>query len=257
MLVDTTHHDAVTTLRLNRTEKLNAFNRELLLDLLAALEAARDRSETRVVILAANGRAFSAGADLAELQDHGPLEVREALLDTWVRVFSTIETMDEPVIAAVHGHAIAGGTELLLACDLIVAADDAVLGLVEARVGVIPGAGACIRLPRWIGRAAAKELLMTGDMIDAAEAHRLGLVNRVVARERLDEAAGELAATLASRSPLALAATKRAVNIGAEMDLEHGIAYTLQEFALLFAGHDQKEGMAAFLEKREPRFDGR
>ena len=175
MLVETTHDDAITTLRLNRTDKLNAFSGELLLELHAGLEAARERPETRVVIIAANGRAFSTGADLSEIQDHGPLQVRDRLKDTWMRLFSTIETMDEPVIAAVHGHAIAGGTELLLACDLVVVADDAVLGLVEARVGVLPGAGACVRLPRWIGRAAAKELLMTGDMIDAAEAHRLGL----------------------------------------------------------------------------------
>ena len=257
MLVETTHDDAITTLRLNRTDKLNAFSGELLLELHAGLEAARERPETRVVIIAANGRAFSTGADLSEIQDHGPLQVRDRLKDTWMRLFSTIETMDEPVIAAVHGHAIAGGTELLLACDLVVVADDAVLGLVEARVGVLPGAGACVRLPRWIGRAAAKELLMTGDMIDAAEAHRLGLVNRVVAPAELDDSARGLASTLASRSPLALAATKRAVNIGAEMDIERGIAYVLQEFALLFAGSDQKEGMAAFLERREPEFDGR
>jgi enoyl-CoA hydratase/carnithine racemase len=257
MLVETTHDDAITTLRLNRTDKLNAFSGELLLELHAGLEAARERPETRVVIIAANGRAFSTGADLSEIQDHGPLQARDRLKDTWMRLFSTIETMDEPVIAAVHGHAIAGGTELLLACDLVVAAEDAVLGLVEARVGVLPGAGACVRLPRWIGRAAAKELLMTGDMIDAAEAHRLGLVNRVVAPAELDDSARGLASTLASRSPLALAATKRAVNIGAEMDIERGIAYVLQEFALLFAGSDQKEGMAAFLERREPEFDGR
>ena len=256
MLVEITHDDAVTTFRLNRIDKLNAFNRGLLLALLDALEEARSRLETRVVVIAANGRAFSTGADLAELQDGAPLEVRQFLLDTWMRVFSTIESMDEPVVAAVHGHAIAGGSELLLACDLIVAADDAVLGLVEARVGVIPGAGACIRLPRWIGRAAAKELLMTGDTIDAAEAYRLGLVNKVVPRDELDDSARELAETLAARSPLVLGAVKRAVNVGAETDIDRGIDYTLQEFALLFSSNDQKEGMKAFLEKREPQFDG-
>ena len=256
MLIETIHDDAITTLRLNRAEKLNAFNREMLGELEAALEEAASRRETRVVVLAANGRAFSTGADLRELRDYGPLEVRQANLETWMAVFSAMEGMDEPLVAAVHGHAIAGGTELLLACDLVVAAEDAKLGLAEAKVGVIPGAGACIRLPRWIGRAAAKELLMTGESIDAREAHRLGLVNRVVPRERLDEEAQALARTLAARSPLALAAVKRAVNVGAEMDIERGMAYALQEFALLFAGADQKEGMSAFLEKREPSFGG-
>jgi enoyl-CoA hydratase/carnithine racemase len=161
-----------------------------------------------------------------------------------------------PVVASIRGHAIAGGTELLLACDLVVASRTARLGLVEARVGVIPGAGACIRLPRWIGRAGAKELLMLGNPIDAAEGHRLGLVNRLVDDADLEDATRALAAELASRSPLALGAAKRAVNVGSELDQRSGIAYALQEFALLFAGPDQEEGMSAFLEKRRPEFRG-
>jgi enoyl-CoA hydratase/carnithine racemase len=251
-----THDGAVSTIRFQRPERANAFDRGMLEALADALHGARERAQTRVVVLRGDERAFSTGADLAEYVGLGPLDVRRVNLETWMRVFALIEGMDEPVIAAVRGYAIAGGTELVLACDLVVAAEDAVFGLSEARVGVLPGAGAAVRLPRWVGRAAAKELLMTGDPIDAREAHRLGLVNRLVPVDRLDEATAELAATLAARSPLALAAAKRAVNVGAEMPLQHGVAYVLQEFALLFAGADQREGMSAFLEKRPPSFPG-
>jgi len=161
------------------------------------------------------------------------------------------------VIAQVHGYAIAGGTETTLCCDLVIASDDAKLGLAEIKVGVIPGAGACVRLTRWVGRAQAKEILMTGDMIPAEEAKRLGLVNRVVPRETLEEETMTLARQIASRSPLAIAAAKRAVNVGSELDLEKGIEYVLREFALLFATEDKVEGMTAFLEKREANFKGR
>jgi enoyl-CoA hydratase/carnithine racemase len=131
------------------------------------------------------------------------------------------------------------------------------LGLAEIRVGVMPGAGAVTRLTRWVGRAVAKEILMTGDPITGVEAHRIGLVNRVVPADRVLDEARALADLLASRSPLALGAVKRAVNVGGEMTLDQGMAYTLQEFALLFDSHDQEEGMTAFLEKLPPRFLGR
>lgn len=255
-LIERTDHGAVTTLTFNRPEKLNSFNGEMLTELDTELRAAHDRPETRVIVLAGSGRAFSTGADLNEYAGRGPLEARRANEDTWMRLFRTIEALDEPVIASVNGYALAGGTELLLACDLVVASETATFGLTESRVGVIPGAGACIRLTRWVGRAAAKEILMTGDPFSAQDAHRLGLVNRLAPAEQLEAVTQELAQTLASRSPLALAAAKRAVNIGAEMDSERGMQYVLQEFALLFAGRDQEEGMRAFLEKRPPEFTG-
>jgi enoyl-CoA hydratase/carnithine racemase len=224
----------------------------------AAARAIRDaRSDgVRVIVLIGQGADFSAGADLNQFRHYSPLEVRDVNLETWIDLFEAIEDCPLPVVAAVRGWCIAGGTELILACDLVVASRTARFGLTEARVGVIPGAGACVRLPRWIGRAAAKEILMLGDPIEADEAWRLGLVNRLVDEDQLESAARELADRLTSRSPLAIAAAKRAVNVGAEMEQRIGIRYVLQEFALLFAGADQQEGMSAFLEKRQPRYQG-
>lgn len=249
------HDGPIGIITFDRADKLNSFTGQMLRDLQAILRSF-EVDGVRVCILRGSGRAFSTGADLAELVTKGPFEVLESNRD-WIEFFALIERVPFPVIAQVHGYAIAGGTELTLACDLVIASADAKLGLAEIKVGVIPGAGACVRLTRWVGRAQAKEILMTGDMIPAEEARRLGLVNRVVPRDELEAATMALARQLASRSPLALAAAKRAVNIGGELDLEKGIEYVLREFALLFGSEDKVEGMSAFLEKREPNFKGR
>jgi enoyl-CoA hydratase/carnithine racemase len=181
----------------------------------------------------------------------------ERVTRRWIRMFELVESIPQPVVASVHGHAIAGGTELTLACDFVVAGESARFGLTESRVGVVPGAGACVRLTRWVGRAAAKEILMLGDPLSAAEAHRVGLVTRLVPDEQLLAETASLAGTLAARSPLALAAAKRAVNFASELELRAGIEQVLADFTALFDADDQKEGMAAFLEKRPPRFTGR
>lgn len=246
----------VAVIEFDRADKLNAFTTQMLRDVTAILRGFEAAGNVRVCILRGSGRAFSTGADLAELVHAGPFDVLQSNRD-WIAMYNAIETVPFPVIAQVHGYAIAGGTETTLACDLVVASDDAQLGLAEIKVGVIPGAGACVRLTRWVGRAQAKEILMTGDMIPAEEAKRLGLVNRVVPREQLEEETMALARQIASRSPLAIAAAKRAVNVGSELDLEKGIEYVLREFALLFATEDKLEGMSAFLEKREANFKGR
>ena len=248
--------DGIRTVSFDRPERRNALDAGMLAALTGAVTEAGARDDVRAVVIRGAGADFSAGADLNVYRDYGPLEVRRANLETWMAAFDAIEAAPVPVVASVRGYAIAGGPELLLACDLVVASETAKLGLVEARVGVIPGAGACIRLPRWVGRAAAKELLMLGTIIDAPEAHRLGLVNRLVPDDELDAATRTLAEELAARSPLALGAVKRAVNVGAELDQRSGMLYALQEFALLFAGADQEEGMSAFLDKRPPRFTG-
>jgi enoyl-CoA hydratase/carnithine racemase len=247
----------VRTITFDRPEKRNAFDEPMLAEIHDALVEAGRSPELRVVILTGDERAFSTGADLRDYATFDALGARESNLRSWMRTLGAIEALDKPVIAAVRGAAVAGGTETILACDLVVAAEDAMLGLAEMRVGVMPGAGAVTRLTRWVGRAIAKEILMTGDPITGIEAHRIGLVNRVVPAERVLGEARSLAEVLASRSPLALGAVKRAVNLGGEMTLEQGMAYTLQEFALLFDSHDQEEGMTAFLEKRPPRFLGR
>jgi enoyl-CoA hydratase/carnithine racemase len=247
----------VRTITFNRPEKRNAFDEAMLAEIHDAVVEAGRTPELRVVVLAGDERAFSTGADLREYSTFDALGARQANLRSWMRTLGAIEALDKPVIAAVRGAAVAGGTETILACDLVVAAEDAMLGLAEMRVGVMPGAGAVTRLTRWVGRAVAKEILMTGDPITGVEAHRIGLVNRVVPADRVLDEARALADLLASRSPLALGAVKRAVNVGGEMTLDQGMAYTLQEFALLFDSHDQEEGMTAFLEKRPPRFLGR
>lgn len=246
----------VATVTFNRPAQHNAFDRPLLHELEAVLAGLADSAEVRVVVLTGAGeRAFSAGADLVDLVDVDAGTVRD-YNRIWISLLRTMERLPQPVIASVRGHAVAGGTELTLACDLVIAADDAVFGLTEIRVGVIPGAGACVRLPRWVGRAAAKELLMLGDPVPAAEALRMGLVNRVVAAADLGAETNKLALRLASRPAQALAAVKRAVNVGGEMDLDRGIDYVLMEFAFLFTTWDQREGMQAFLEKRPPAFRG-
>lgn len=247
--------DGVRTITFNRPEMHNSFDAAMVEEITATVLATGADPSARVVVLSGEGRSFSSGADLNEMlgQDGESVQV---VTRGWIAMFEAIETIPQPVVASVHGHAIAGGTELSLACDFVVAGQSATFGLTESRVGVIPGAGACVRLTRWVGRAAAKEILMVGDPLPAAEAYRMGLISRLVPDGEVDEATESLARTLAARSPLALAAAKRAVNVGAELELREGIEYVLGEFAALFDGADQKEGMAAFLEKRPPRFTG-
>ncbi|MBI5905581.1 MAG: enoyl-CoA hydratase/isomerase family protein [Deltaproteobacteria bacterium] len=241
----------------NRPKVLNAFNTAMLRDCIRALEHCRDTEDIRVVVFRGAGeKAFSAGADISEIQGNDPLRQRKYNL-LWIEFFRLVETIRKPMIASVHGYAPGGGTELTLCCDIVIASDDARFALAEINIGVIPGAGATIRLPRWVGKAKAMEILMTGDFLDSAEAHRIGLINRVVPRQQLADATLAMARKIAQKSPLALAAAKAAVNVGAEMDRDRGIDYALCEFLLLFASEDQKEGMRAFIEKRVPNFTGR
>lgn len=247
----------VAIITFNRPKVLNAFNTEMLGECIRAMEFCRDSGDVRVVVFRGAGeKAFSAGADISEIQGNDPFRQRAYNL-LWIEFFRLIENIRKPMIASVHGYAPGGGTELSLCCDIVIASDDAKLALAEINIGVIPGAGATIRLPRWVGKAKAMEILMTGDFIDASEAHRIGLVNRVVPGGELAEATLTLARKIARKSPLALAAVKAAVNTGAEMDRDRGIDYALCEFLLLFASEDQKEGMRAFIEKRTPEFTGK
>lgn len=248
--------DGIAFITFNRPHVLNAFNTALLREGISALEECAGNGDVRVVVFRGAGeKAFSAGADISEIQGNDPFR-QIAYNRLWIRFFHLIENIRKPMIASVHGFAPGGGTELSVCCDMVIASDDAKFALAEIKIGVIPGAGATVRLPRWVGKAKAMEMLMTGDFVDAHEAHRIGLINKVVPRAELAAATEELAAKLASRSPLALAAAKAAVMVGAEMDRDRGIEYALDEFALLFASEDQKEGMKAFLEKRPPVFRG-
>lgn len=248
--------DRIAFITFNRPKVLNSFNTHMLNECIDALKRCRDDKEVRVVVFKGAGeKAFSAGADIAEIQDNGPFE-QLVYNRLWIDMFYMIENIRKPMIASVHGYAPGGGTELSLCCDMVIAAENAKFALAEIKIGVIPGAGATVRLPRWVGKAKAMEILMTGEFIPAQEAHRIGLINHVVPTDQLETFTREFADKVASMSPLALAAAKASINIGAEMDRDRGIEYALQEFLLLFASKDQKEGMKAFVEKRRPVFTG-
>jgi enoyl-CoA hydratase len=245
----------VALVTLDRPQALNALSSGLMAELVAALEALDVDDGVRAIVLTGAGdRAFAAGADIGEMADASP----ESLADgggfgRW----DELRAIRRPVIAAVRGFALGGGCELAMACDLIVAGDDARFGQPEIRLGVMPGAGGTQRLTRAIGKARAMELILTGRSIDAREAERLGLVTRVVPAEATLESALALAAEIAALPPVAVAAAKKAVNEAFESSLTDGLADERQAFFDLFATEDQKEGMAAFVEKRAPEWRGR
>jgi enoyl-CoA hydratase/carnithine racemase len=255
ILFEKTEQIAIVTL--NRPKVHNAINTHVLRDLIDCFDTMELDDEVRVVILkGAGGKAFCAGADIDEIKDNGPVEQRPYQY-LWMKWFRQIETIRKPVIASIEGWAPGGGTEISVCCDFVLAADDAKFGLAEVKIGVMPGAGATVRLTRWVGKAKAMEILMTGDFVSAEEAARIGLATRVVPKAELWDETMKLAKTLCDRPPLSLAAAKMAVNVGGEMDLYKGIDFALEEFLLLFASEDQKEGMRAFIEKRKPVWKGR
>ena len=249
--------DATAHITLNRPKKLNAMNALCIGEMRAALADARADDAVRVVIISGAGeRAFTAGADITELTAKSSEEMR-TYNRQWLALFDDIESLPKPVIASVHGYATGGGTEMSLTCDFVLCADDSRFGLSEINIGVIPGAGAAVRLTRWMGRLKAKEILMLGEFVSGPEAVACGLANRSVPRGELARLSAEWAAKLAKKPPLALAAAKSCVNVGAEAALPVALEFELREFLLLFESEDQKEGMSAFLEKREANFTGR
>jgi enoyl-CoA hydratase len=247
---------ATATVTVNRPKALNALNRETLLDLQRAFVKLEQDATVKVIILTGAGeKAFVAGADIAQMQAMNVLEGR-AFAQFGQQVFKAIENSSKPVIAAVNGFALGGGCELAMACDIRLAAENAKFGQPEVNLGVIPGFAGTQRLARLIGKGRAKELIFTGDMIDAQEACRLGLVNKVLPQEQLIEAAQKMAQKIASKGPIAVSLSKEAINNGLEMDLDKAVAYEAELFGLCFATADKKEGMLAFLEKRTAEFKG-
>lgn len=248
--------DRITTITVNRPDKLNALNDATMLELERAVDEFRGDPASSGAIITGAGRAFIAGADISELRAKSAIEVH-ALARRGQAVFGRIETSPKPVIAAVNGFALGGGCELAMACHVRVASDAAKFGQPEVKLGVIPGYGGTQRLTRLIGRGRALQLLLTGEMIDAAEAYRLGLVNRVVpSGESVVDAARALLRTMLANAPLALAHCIEVVNRGADASLEDALALEAAAFALLGASGDMREGTAAFLEKRPPAFKG-
>lgn len=247
--------DSVALIRLNRPEALNALNTALITELGQALADADRNDKIRCVVLTGSEKAFAAGADIKEMAGRNYMDVY--LSDFITRKWGRVATARKPVIAAVAGYALGGGCELAMMCDFILAADTAKFGQPEITIGTIPGAGGTQRLTRFVGKSKAMEMVLTGRTIDAAEAERCGLVSRVVpAADLLDEAM-KVAARIASLSRPVVMMAKESVNRSYETTLEEGIRFERRLFHSTFATEDQKEGMAAFAEKREANFKNR
>lgn len=257
MPVDVARHDAVAVITLNRPEVLNALSVEMLEQFDAALdEVEADAALRAVVITGAGEKAFCAGADIGHMRDASALEAR-AFARQGHHLTGRIEAFPRPVIAAVNGFALGGGCELALACDIRLASERARFGLPEVKLGILPGWGGTQRLARATSPGFAKELIFTGRFVDADEAARSGLANRVLPAGELMDAAMDLAGEIAERPAWAVSAAKEVVNLALEGDLPGHLARELDAFALAFTTEDQREGMAAFFEKRPPRFTGR
>jgi len=247
--------DRIATLTVNRPDKLNALNDATIAELGNAIDQIRVDDSVGGVILTGAGRAFIAGADISELSGQTPV-LGKARARAGQDVFRRFETCPKPVIAAVNGFALGGGCELAMACHIRIASDAAKFGQPESKLGILPGYGGSQRLPRLVGKGRAMQLLLTGEMIDAAEACRIGLVNRVVpAADLLDVARAMLAAILA-QGPLAVALCIEAVDRGYDLPLDDAMALEASYFGLLSASADKAEGMRAFLEKRPATFTG-
>ena len=249
--------DAVATITVNRPEKLNALDATVIAELGDAASRLREEPDIRGAILTGAGpKAFVAGADIGEIAGQGPVDGKRRSLEGQ-RVFRTIEQCGKPVIAAVNGFALGGGCELAMACHLRVAADGARFGQPEVKLGIGPGYGGTVRLPRLVGRGRALELLLTGAMIDAQEAWRIGLVNRVVPAQRLLAESEGLLRAILENGPLAIRACLEAVDAGLDMDLDAALLLEANLFGLLSGTADMREGTAAFVEKRKAAFVGR
>ena len=247
----------VAVLTINRPDKLNALNQTVLAELLQALsEVACDDAVGAIVLTGAGAKSFVAGADIGAMSRMTTPQA-QAFADLGHGLGDALANCPKPVVAAVNGFALGGGTELAVACDAIYAADNAKFGQPEVKLGVIPGFGGTQRLARLVGLQKAKELVFTGDTIDAQEALRIGLVCAVFPAAELLGKAKDLGRRMAAAGPLAVAQAKRAMNHGYDLSLPAALELEKQAFAMLFGTDDQKEGMAAFLEKRKPAFQGK
>lgn len=254
LIVEKAFKSHIALIQLNRPKELNALNLELMQELKQALIELDNNPEVRVIIITGNERAFAAGADIKQMANKNAIDM------LYIDQFSTwdqIRKTSKPIIAAVSGFALGGGCELAMLCDMIVASETAKFGQPEIKIGVMPGAGGTQRLTRAVGKAKAMEMVLTGDMIDAEEAYRLGLVNKVVPVEIYLSEAVKLAQRVADKSPVSVRLAKESVNKAHDMHLQEALYFERKNFYMCFASDDQKEGMAAFVEKRAPEFKGK
>ena len=249
-----TKDNNVGVLQLNRPNVLNALTFGLMSELVNGLEELDKDEEVRVIILTGSGRAFAAGADLAEMSQLTPVDL---MLGRRFELWDRIRKISKPMIAAVGGYCLGGGNELAMTCDIIIASEAATFGQPEVNVGIIPGAGGTQRLIRVVGKYKAMEMILTGKSISADEAYRVGLANRVVPPESLMDEAKKIAADIASKPPISVRSAKEAILKAQDTTLEAGLDFERKAFYMLFATEDGKEGMRAFLEKRKPNFKGK
>lgn len=255
MAIEVTRRSAVATITINRPDALNAFDSEHIRDLTRTINELSEDEGVRVVILTGAGdRAFIAGADVAEMRGKDPDDAK-AFTEAGHSMCDAIESMPQPVIAAINGFALGGGSEIALACDIRLMSETAVIGQPEVGLGIPPGWGATQRLPRIVGLGAAKDLILSGRHVTAAEALRIGLVNRVCPPNELMDEAYKLANVFLSKGPDALATSKQLINRTMATSLETGLEEERKRFAEAFGAGEQSEGMAAFLERRKPEFD--
>jgi len=248
----------IARITVNRPEKRNALNQAVRLELQQTLSDIEEDDSIRVAIVTGAGdKAFIGGADITELKEMTPIACEARASTLGQQLYTDIENLRVPVVAMINGFCLGGGCELAMCCDIRVASENARLGQPEINIGIFPGGGATQRLPRLVGWGKAKELLYTGRIIDAAEAERIGLVDKVVPPDELGSTVTELAETIASKSPVIIRLLKKAITRGMCSNLPDGLAYDKSTFSLCFATEDHYEGITAFLEKREPEFNGK
>ena len=248
--------DGVAVLTIDRQDKLNALDPRVVEEIGQSLLEMESEEPRAIIVTGAGERAFVAGADIAAMRTMDALNAKR-FSEIGHAAMALLDRSPIPTIAAVNGFALGGGCEVAIACDIRVASENALFGFPEVGLGILPGMGGTQRLPRLVGPAIAKELIFTGRRIDAAEAARIGLVNRVVPQGEALDAAKELAAEISANGPVAVRHAKTAANRAMDVDLISGLEYEADQFALLFATEDAKEGMGAFVEKRKPMFEGR
>lgn len=245
--------DRIGIISINRPDAMNSLNTKVLMELDVLIDELAKDENIHVIVLTGSGKAFVAGADIAEMKDKNVIEAK-AFARLGMSLFRKIENMEKVVIAAVNGFALGGGCELAMACDIRIASEKAKFGQPEVGLGITPGFGGTQRLPRLVGEGIAKELIFTSDIIKADEAYRIGLVNKVLAPDLLMDTVIEMAEKIASKAQIAVRNSKESINRGMQADIDTGMSIEEDLFAICFSTEDQKEGMKAFLEKRKPEY---